>query len=179
MVRVGTPRRPQSLYGRRHVDARAAVDAIGDACGARVAGFHCNGEIGTWGPWLPISQERARTRQVSLRERLQPTSQQHAWRSKVGTPVPRVPHPNALGLMRRAPSKSVRYPRTSSTSLQTLDMYLISPTRPLRAYKSDVAIAGLTYPQEAGDEQKEGLLCVLPLCPHMFVTCVGSLLVSC
>lgn len=41
--------RGEGLYGRRHVDARAAADALGDACGTRVAGFFCNGEIGAPG----------------------------------------------------------------------------------------------------------------------------------
>lgn len=45
--------RGEGLYGRRHVDARAVADALGDACGTRVAGFFCNGEIGSPGLVIP------------------------------------------------------------------------------------------------------------------------------
>jgi len=45
--------RGENLYGRRHVDARALADAIGSAAGARVAGFFCNGEVGSPGLSVP------------------------------------------------------------------------------------------------------------------------------
>jgi len=41
--------RGEALYGRRHVDARAAATAMAEACSTRVAGFFCNGEVGAPG----------------------------------------------------------------------------------------------------------------------------------
>lgn len=41
--------RGEGLYGRRHVDARAIATVLPDACSTRVAGFFCNGEVGSPG----------------------------------------------------------------------------------------------------------------------------------
>jgi len=41
--------RGEGLYGRKHVDARAIREVLGDIAGSRVAGFFCNGEIGSPG----------------------------------------------------------------------------------------------------------------------------------
>jgi len=45
--------RGENLYGRRHVDARAVAEVLGDACSTRVSGFFCNGEIGAPGLAVP------------------------------------------------------------------------------------------------------------------------------
>lgn len=50
--------RGESLYGQRHVDARAAAEVLGDEVGTRVAGFFCNGEIGA--PGLAVASEKGR-----------------------------------------------------------------------------------------------------------------------
>jgi len=52
--------RGEGLYGAKHVDARAAADAIGESCGQRVAGFFCNGEIGAPGLSMPREGSAAR-----------------------------------------------------------------------------------------------------------------------
>jgi len=45
--------RGEGLYGRRHVDARAAATVLGDAASTRIAGFFCNGEVGAPGLAVP------------------------------------------------------------------------------------------------------------------------------
>lgn len=45
--------RGENLYGRRHVDARAAAEALGERGGARVAGFFAQGQIGSPGLAVP------------------------------------------------------------------------------------------------------------------------------
>lgn len=58
--------RGENLFSRRHVDARAAVEAIGERCGTRVAGFFCNGEIGSPGLAVPGDEDAPSHRGVAL-----------------------------------------------------------------------------------------------------------------
>ncbi|CAK9095436.1 unnamed protein product [Durusdinium trenchii] len=59
--------RGENLYGRRHVDARALQEALGDL-GSRVTGFFCNGELGAPGLTKPSEElaSRDEVRPMSL-----------------------------------------------------------------------------------------------------------------
>lgn len=60
--------RGEGLYGRRHVDARALQDALGEQLGTRVTGFFCNGEMGAPGLTKPSEtlEDREQVRPMSL-----------------------------------------------------------------------------------------------------------------
>lgn len=60
--------RGEGLYGRRHVDARALQNALGEQLGTRVTGFFCNGEMGAPGLTKPSEtlEDREQVRPMSL-----------------------------------------------------------------------------------------------------------------
>lgn len=56
--------RGEGLFGRRHVDSRAVAEVLGDVASARVAGFFCNGEIGSPGLAVPHARGEERSKKA-------------------------------------------------------------------------------------------------------------------